>query len=96
MDAFTIAAGLIGLICLPGVIAWTLLRFIAPRRTITRWAVALVASPSIAVLINVTGERDDTAKIISGHMIALLSAAVFVATLILIAGSEMVFRPRAR
>lgn len=95
MDAFKIAAGLIGLLCLPGVIAWTLLRFIAPRRTITRWAVALVASPSSVVLVMVTGERDDTAKIVSGQATALLSAAVFVATLILIAGLETIFKRRA-
>lgn len=96
MDAFKIAAGSIGLLCLTGVIAGTLLRFLAPRRAITRWAVALVASPSIVVLINVTGERDDTAKIVSGQMIALLSAAVFGVTLILIAGLETMFKRRAR
>jgi hypothetical protein len=95
MDTFKIAAGLIGVLCLPGVIAWTLLRFLAPRRAIARWAIAVVASPSTVVLINVTGERDDTAKIVSGQMIALLSAAVFVATLILIAGLETMFKRRA-
>lgn len=95
MDAFKIAAGMIGLFCLPSVIAWTLLRSIAPRRTITRWAVALLTSPSIVVLITVTGERDDTAKIVSGQMTALLSATAFVATLILVAGLETMFRRQA-